>query len=201
MRKLLFDDLLAFGRKTVLAAIGRALAQKSEQRPWPLAVDATAGNGNDTEFLAQAVEDNGLVLAFDVQAEAIASARLRLEEARMIQRARLVPESHERVAAFVPPGQLLAASMFNLGFLPGSSSPLTTQPESTVAALMQIAPLTMPGGLISVHAYLGQEGGEAEAAAVTTWMQRLPWQEWRVARYEFCNKTSNREVLFLAQKL
>lgn len=201
MSRLLFDDLLFFGRKTVLAAITRALEQKSEQRPWPLVVDATAGGGIDTEFLAQAVEDDGQVLAFDVQAEAIARTRQRLEEARLGGRVRLLHDSHDRVAAFVEPGQVLAASMFNLGFLPGSASALTTGPDTTVSALMQIERLTMPGGLISVHAYLGQAGGEEEAEAVNGWMRKLPWQDWRVARYEFCNKPENREILFLAQRM
>lgn len=201
MNKLLFDDLLALGRKTVLAAVTRALEQKNERRPWPLVVDATAGNGNDTEFLAQAVEKDGQVLAFDVQAEAIANTRKRLERARVAERARLLHESHDRVGSFVRPGQLLAASMFNLGFLPGSDSTLATRSDTTVAALAQLAPLTMPGGLVSVHCYLGQDGGAAEADAVGVWASQLPWADWRVARYEFWNKPSNKEILFLAQKM
>lgn len=201
MSKLLFDDLLVLGRKTILAAITRALGQKSAQKPWPLVVDATAGNGNDTEFLAQAVEENGLVLAFDVQAEAIANTRKRLEDSRMAGRVRLVNDSHDRIRAFVEPGQLLAASMFNLGFLPGSGSSLTTKAESTIAALMQVEQLTMPGGIINVHCYLGQKGGFEESDAVSSWMTKLLWQDWRVARYEFCNKAMNREILFMAQKV
>lgn len=201
MSKLLFDDLLFLSRKTVLAAITRALGQKSEQQPWPLVVDATAGNGNDTEFLAQAVEENGLVLAFDRQAEAIANTRQRLEDSRMAGRVRLVQDSHDRLRVFVEPGWQVAVSMFNLGFLPGSSSDLTTRPDSTVSALLQLEPLTMPGGVISVHCYLGQDGGEEEAEAVHRWMHKPPWQEWRVVQYEFCNKPSNREILYLAQRM
>lgn len=201
MSKLLFDDLLVLGRKAVLAAITRALSQKNGQEPWPLAVDATAGNGNDTDFLAQAVEAGGLVLAFDVQAEAVANTRRRLEESRMTGRVRLLHDNHDRVSSFVEPGQSVAASMFNLGFLPGSASGLATRPDSTIAALMQIERLTMPGGVISVHCYLGQDGGEEEAAAVSAWMTKLPWQDWRVARYEFCNKVTNKEILFLAQRM
>lgn len=201
MSKLLFDDLLFLSRKTVLAAITRALGQKSDQQPWPLVVDATAGNGNDTDFLAQAVEDNGQVLAFDVQAEAISNTRKRLEESRMLDRVRLLQDSHDRVRVFVEPGQMIVASMFNLGFLPGSASDLTTRPDTTISALMQIEQLTMTGGIISVHCYLGQDGGEEESNDVNAWMQRLPWQEWKVLRYEMCNKPSNREILYLAQRM
>jgi hypothetical protein len=74
-------------------------------------------------------------------------------------------------------------------------------PESTVAALTQLEEILMSGGIISVHCYLGQDGGEEEAASVSGWMARLPWEDWRVARYEIYNKASNREFLFLAQKM
>ena len=42
-------------------------------REGDLVVDATAGNGHDTAFLAARVGEQGKVLAFDIQAEAIAS--------------------------------------------------------------------------------------------------------------------------------
>lgn len=201
MGRLLFDELLALARKTVLAAIQRSLELQKQQNPWPLVLDATAGNGNDTEFLAQAVEENGLVLAFDVQESALAKTAARLRAAGLSQRVRLVQESHERLASFVQPGQKVLASMFNLGFLPGSDSTVTTQKESSLTALAQLEELTRQSGIISVHCYLGHAGGLEEGRAIENWMSQLPWSEWRVARYEFCNKAANQEILFLAQKL
>lgn len=43
-----------------------------------LVVDATAGNGHDTLFLAGLVGDSGRVLAFDVQEAAMAATRKRV---------------------------------------------------------------------------------------------------------------------------
>ena len=48
---------------------------ESVLREGDLAVDATAGNGHDTVFLAQAVGETGKVFAIDVQAAAIGSIR------------------------------------------------------------------------------------------------------------------------------
>ncbi|WP_235597825.1 methyltransferase domain-containing protein, partial [Geobacillus stearothermophilus] len=45
-----------------------------------IAVDATVGNGHDTVFLAELVGERGHVFGFDIQAEAIATARARLAE-------------------------------------------------------------------------------------------------------------------------
>ena len=46
-------------------------------RPGDIVIDATAGNGHDTLFLAENVGPDGRVLAFDVQAVAIDSTRRR----------------------------------------------------------------------------------------------------------------------------
>src|SRR3954454_12453143 len=47
-------------------------------RPGDLVVDATAGNGHDTLFLAERVLPGGRVFAFDVQTEAIDATRVRV---------------------------------------------------------------------------------------------------------------------------
>ena len=46
--------------------------------PGETVVDATAGNGNDTQFLAELVGENGHVLAFDIQQAALDSTAERL---------------------------------------------------------------------------------------------------------------------------
>ena len=46
------------------------------------AIDATCGNGHDTEFLCRTVGPAGRVLALDIQPAAIASTRARLEQGR-----------------------------------------------------------------------------------------------------------------------
>ena len=61
--------------------------------------------------------------------------------------------------------------MFNLGYLPLGDKTIVTKPESTILALDQVAILIRPGGLISILAYLGHDGGEAEAMRVTLWIE------------------------------
>ena len=224
MARLPVDELLIFSRKAVLTAIGKALETRpvggfsekqaaaglerppvlvldGPERPSVLVLDATAGNGVDTEFLAQAVEEGGLVLAFDVQDEALQNTRERLEKFRVGGRVRLLKDSHERLGAYLGPylaaGTRVTAAMYNLGFLPGGASKLSTLAESTVTSLEQLRPCMASGSVISIHCYAGHEQGQAETAAVRAWAESLPWTDWRVLRYEFCNKPSNREALFL----
>ncbi|MDL2313591.1 class I SAM-dependent methyltransferase [Desulfovibrio sp. OttesenSCG-928-C14] len=200
------EDLLVFSRRLVREGAARALgkAVKADLSAPPLFLDATAGNGVDSEFLALLARDLGggiEVAAFDVQEEALRNTGERLEKAGLSGAVRLIPASHADLVPQLGPARRCLAAMYNLGFLPGSASPLSTGAESSTASLAALQALMLPGGVISVHCYTGHPGGAEEHGAVRDWAEGLPWQDWRTLRYEFCNKPRNREVLYLAVKL
>jgi len=173
-------------------------------RPGDCVVDATAGNGHDTLFLAELVGPEGLVLAFDVQEIALDITRVRLERAGCRERVRLILEGHERLARHLdePPAAYtgVKAGMFNLGFLPGSDKTLITRAETTLAACKALLPHLAEGGLLSVHAYAGHEGGQRETTALLEWSGRLSWREWQVRQLSWRNKPENGECLLLIQR-
>lgn len=142
---------------------------QSVVRPGETVVDATAGNGHDTLFLAQCVGERGRVVAFDVQEAAIASTRRRLADAGVGERVELWGESHASMARRVAPG--VAAVMFNLGYLPGGDHGRITRTEETLPALAAAVSLLRPGGVVTVVCYPGHPGGEEEAAAVRIWAE------------------------------
>lgn len=151
-------------------------------QPGDRAIDATAGNGHDTLFLAQRVTPGGEVFAFDVQTRALDATALRLEEEGLRESAYLCHTGHQNMQQRIPQswnGQVTAIT-FNLGYLPGSDKRTTTQAESTVAALQQSLQLLRTGGVLSILAYRGHEGGQIEADAVESWLnehqQELQWQ-------------------------
>lgn len=184
-------------------ALSRALAAGRASGMPQAAVDATAGNGHDTLFLAEGVGEGGRVFAFDVQNAAIEATRTRLAGAGLAGRAVLACAGHETLATAVPEewrGRVRAAT-FNLGYLPGSDKTVVTAGATTIMALAALLPMTAPGGVISVHCYQGHPGGEAEGRDVALWFEALPWAEWRVAAYGFANKRHNRETVFLAEKI
>lgn len=151
-------------------------------REGDLTLDATAGNGHDTVFLAECVGADGRVLAFDVQAEAIAAARARVAGADLAARVEFFEESHAMMDARAAP-ESVAVVMFNLGYLPGANHQVTTVTEGTLMGLDCATRLLTPGGLLSVICYPGHTGGEQEAAAVEQWFSRHAAGGWRVARY------------------
>ena len=144
----------------------RALA--AVLRPGDLAIDATAGNGHDTVFLAEHVGETGRILAFDIQPEAIAATRARITDGGLASRVTLLLASHAAMAEHAAPGSA-AAIVFNLGYLPGADHTIITRTPETLAALGQAFTILKPGGLLAIVCYPGHPGGDEESAAVLEW--------------------------------
>lgn len=136
-------------------------------------MDATAGAGHDSLFLAAAVGDAGRVHAFDVQADAIARSRERVQAAGLGHRLTWHAACHSQAPQRIG-SEPLDAVMFNLGWLPGGDHALVTRPATTRQALDALTHRLRPGGRLSVIAYRGHEGGAEEDRAVRDWFGRLP---------------------------
>ena len=171
-------------------------------RPGGVAVDATVGNGHDTVVLARAVGEDGRVFGFDVQAEALRATRSRLNGQGLADRVGLFEAGHETMEVHVPPpvhGRVDAVT-FNLGYLPGSDSGLTTTPSTTRPALDAAVRLLRPGGVVTVVVYTGHEGGREEAAAVDAWAADLPQARFQALSYRFVNQRNDPPRLVAIEK-
>lgn len=166
--------------------------------PGALAVDATAGNGYDTLFLAQGVGVQGHVYAFDIQPEAIAQTKSLLERHGLLDRVTLLATDHREMGRIVPPN--VKAVMFNLGYLPGGDRRIITQPSSTIEALQAALALLAPGGRISLVIYTGHPGGPEELKAVEEFTSTLPPAAFVVLRVAFWNRSSRAPVMFFLEK-
>lgn len=177
-------------------------AVRAHLSPGDCAVDATVGNGRDTWFLAQQVGDSGTVTGFDIQPAAVERARQYLQEQGAAQRVVLHSCSHERMADKLTEEcrARLRVVMFNLGYLPDSDKACITRPGSTLAALGQAFSLLQPGGLISVMAYTGHEGGREEADAVIDWAASLPADQAGVAVRRLPNPARPAPEIVLVEK-
>jgi len=140
-----------------------------------IAIDATAGNGHDTLFLAQHVGLSGHVYAFDIQQQALLSSQKLLSEHNCNTPVTWLCTGHEHLLKHVMPNHHghIQAITFNLGYLPNSDKSKTTQDESTLTALDAGISILAVGGIISILAYTGHEGGRKEAEAVKIWAKNL----------------------------
>ncbi len=152
-------------------------------RPGDTVIDATAGHGHDTVFLAQCVGAGGRVLAFDIQKQAIQSAQAAVTAVGFGARVTFYHASHTRMADHAA-AHSVAAIMFNLGYLPGDNHQLTTTAPETLTAMAQATRLLQPGGLLTAVCYPGHPAGALEAIHVEEWLTTLTGHGWQLAKYE-----------------
>ena len=160
-------------------------------------VDATAGNGHDTQFLAECVGETGRVFALDIQAAAIAAARTRVGGAANVE---FFQKSHAFMEENVPQASITAV-MFNLGYLPGEDHEITTDAAGTLAALDAAARLLkQPGGILSIICYPGHPAGKLEAEAVEMWLADRAETGWRIAKYAAIHTRRAAPFLLVARR-
>ena len=166
-------------------------------------MDATVGNGHDTLFLAEGVGASGRVFGFDVQPEAVARTRHRLEAAGLAGRVTLLAQGHETLRAALPPEAVgcVRAVMFNLGYLPGGDKTRITRTETTVPALDAALDVLAPGGVLTVVVYGGHPGGMEESEAVAVWSERLDQSRFLALTYRFVNLRNAPPWLLAVEKV
>lgn len=150
-----------------------------------LCVDATCGNGGDTAFLCQLVQ-NGRVLGFDIQPEAIASTQKHLERLGLSDHAELHCDSHANLLQYLAPGSADAV-MFNFGWLPGADHSVFSTADSSIPALEAALTALRPGGVLSAILYSGRVIGTDEKQSILGWLRALPLTEFTVLVCDFAN--------------
>jgi tRNA G37 N-methylase Trm5 len=138
-----------------------------------IAIDATAGNGHDTLFLARIVGPQGKVIAIDIQGDAVERLQRKLQEQGLSDRVELAVGNHAQMKQIVAPKYhgRVACVMFNLGYLPLGDKSITTTRDSTLEAVQGATELLKPGGMMTLLAYVGHTGGREEATAVSEWFE------------------------------
>ena len=170
-------------------------------QPGDFVIDATAGNGHDTLFLAAAVGDTGRVVACDLQADALARTRTALA-ATQWQNVELLQANHAdleqlaRQQGWPAP----AAIVFNLGYLPQGDKTIVTRTETTLVALQAAIRLLAAGGLLSVLAYPGHPEGSQEKETIEIWLPQLSPSEFHCTVTESPPGRKPGPVLYTVQK-
>ncbi len=145
-------------------------------------IDATAGNGKDTLFLARI---SAHVFAFDIQKEALARTRQLLAEAGA-DNVTLIHDSHHNIPLYVHDD--IKAVVFNLGYLPGGDKHLTTKAPTTIEAVENATEILCAGGIIVIMVYPGHPEGRTEEKALDRYVKTLPADRFHVVKYQPLNR-------------
>lgn len=149
-------------------------------------IDATCGNGGDTEFLCRLAGSAGRVLALDVQQQAVEATGARLAAAGLDKIGRVMRADHADLAGLAARASADCV-MFNFGYLPGADHSLFTTPKSSLPALRAALEVLKPGGVLAACLYSGGPNGNGEKQAVQTFFSSLPVQDYTVLICRFAN--------------
>lgn len=163
-------------------------------------IDATMGNGNDTEYLCKLVGTAGRVLAFDIQQEALKQTEVRLRKSQEVQNYELILDSHSHMTQYVQ-AESAACIVFNLGYLPGGDHQIATKADSTIAALEQGLAVLKKNGLMSICIYSGGDSGFEERDAVLEWLRSLDSRKYLVLLTQYYNRPNHPPIPAMVIKL
>lgn len=155
-----------------------------------IAVDATLGNGYDTDFLS---DNFSKVYSFDIQKCAVDAY-----ENKHIDNVILVNDSHEDFSKYI--NEKVDCIMYNLGFLPGGDKNITTKYESTLMSLESSLGILDKGGIITIALYRGHEEGKKEENAVLKFAQNLQKDKYGVMLHSFINRNNSAPFLIVIEK-
>ncbi|MGI6030940.1 MAG: class I SAM-dependent methyltransferase [Eubacteriales bacterium] len=159
-------------------------------QPGDLCIDATAGRGRDTVFLCGLVGEEGHVLAFDIQQQAVDATRLLLRQQGVANRAQVLLDSHIHMNRYACPGTVSCIA-FNFGYLPGGDHNIFTRPDSSIAAIEQGLELLRPGGVMSLAIYSGGDTGYEERDALLAYLKMLDQKKYTVLVTHFFNRPND----------
>jgi hypothetical protein len=162
-------------------------------------VDATAGNGYDTLFLANGSNADAKIFSFDIQESAIIATRARVSGAcAAAGKIKFVNDCHSKIGEYV--SEEIDIAMFNLGYLPGADHDITTNADTSLIAISTVCKMLSRGGILSVMVYQNHIGGEVECEAIHGLLASLPSDEFLISQYQMINTKTKPTILFLIER-
>lgn len=170
---------------SALNIIHRVISEKVQ--PGDICIDATAGRGNDTLFLAKLVGETGHVTAFDIQQDAVDSTRELLAANGMSDRADVLLKSHSEMDE-VAEENTVSCITFNFGWLPKGDHNVFTNKSTSIPAIEKGLKLLKSGGVMTLIIYYGRETGFEERDALLEYIPTIDSSRFTVIEMPFVNR-------------
>ena len=160
---------------------------KEKVQPGDICIDATAGRGNDTLFLAHLVGESGHVTAFDIQQDAVDSTKALLAANGMTERTDVLLKSHSEMAEMFEENSVSCIT-FNFGWLPKGDHNIFTSKSTSIPAIEQGLKLLKSGGIMTLIIYYGRETGLEERDALLEYLPTIDSSRYTVIEMPFVNR-------------
>lgn len=166
-------------------------------------IDATLGNGFDTEKIIEQLGPKGAIYAFDIQKEAVERSRDRLQPIfNQPQENRpeitLICDSHTQFARYIT--EPIDFIIYNLGYLPKGDKTITTQAHTTLESIKVGLQLLAPNGTMLIALYPGHPAGKVEKYHLEKYLSKLDQRQFHVLQEQFINQQNHPPLIYLIEK-
>lgn len=154
-----------------------------------LAIDATLGNGYDTDFLSSMFKK---VYSFDIQKEACDNYKVNDRNIVVIN------DSHHLFKNYI--SENVDCIMYNLGFLPGGNKEITTLHNTSLESIKVGLELLNSGGIMTICIYRGHDEGKIEETCILEYLKTLPKNVYGVMVHSYLNRQNISPLLVIIEK-
>lgn len=155
-----------------------------------IAIDATLGNGYDTDFLSNIFNK---VYSFDIQKQACENYNL-----KEIQNVKIINDSHHLYKNYI--NENVDCIMYNLGFLPGGDKNITTLHNTSLESIKEGLKILNSGGIMTICIYRGHYEGKIEESCILEYLKKLPKNEFGVMVQSYLNRENISPMLVVVEK-
>ena len=159
-----------------------------------LAVDMTAGNGNDSAFILNVLGAKKLI-AFDIQ-KAARDNTLKLLGPR--DNFTFILDSHSNIDKYIQ--DKIDLAVYNLGYLPNSDKTITTRSDSTIESLEKVLSLLRKKGRVLITIYPGHAQGKIEADKLDHFLEELDPKDFAILKLSYPNKKDTAPYVVTIEK-
>lgn len=173
-------------------------------QPGDVVIDATCGNGHDTQVLASQIltEESGTLYALDIQTEALESTKKRLQEElsqKTFDRIHFLKRCHSTFPNEIKENSVKLI-VYNLGYLPHGDKSITTISDTTLKSIENALKLVSDEGAISITCYPGHPAGEIEEKEILNFAANLNPYSFVVCHHRFINRDKSPSLLILQKR-
>ena len=155
-----------------------------------IAVDATLGNGHDTDFLCEIFDK---VYSFDIQKSACENYLK-----KKANNVNVVNDSHHMLKKYIDKN--IDCIMYNLGFLPGGDKTITTKSSTSLESIKLGLSMLNSGGIMTICLYRGHEEGKKEESVIIPYLKTVDKSQYGVMYQSFLNRNEKAPILIVIEK-
>lgn len=155
-----------------------------------VAIDATLGNGYDTDFLSDLFNK---VYTFDIQEEAC-NNYIENKKNNVI----VINDSHHLFKNYI--SEEVNCIMYNLGFLPGGNKNITTLHKTSLESIKEGLNILKSGGIMTICIYRGHYEGKIEETCILEYLKTLPKNQFGVMVQSYLNRQEISPLLVVVEK-